>query len=105
MADDIKQIIQKANEGLRREMREMRKDIGGVGVKVEAVQSELKTVAEGVVVANQRLDRLEPLVEKVEAITVDVEVIKVTVEGIKRDLKQKVDRDEFSALEVKLRPA
>lgn len=76
-------------------------------------------MAEGVETANQRLDRFEQLPEKVDAIQNDVEVIKVTVNVmkqdmsfIKNDLKQKVDREEFVALErrvgmveTKFRPA
>lgn len=112
MADDVKKIIEEATEGLRKDIRE-------VGVKVEAVQSDMKQVLEGVEVANDRLDRLEELPEKVDAIQDDVEAMKVTMDtmkqdigSIKHDLKQKVDRDEFSAvdtrvgsLETKLHPA
>ena len=104
MADDIKKIIEEATEGLRKDIRE-------VGVTVEAVQSDVKQVLEGVEVANQRLDRLEELPEKVDALRDDVEVIKVTVQTIKHGLKDKVDRDEFAAvkhrvgnLETKLHP-
>mgnify|MGYP001612248224 CR=1 FL=1 len=98
MADDIKKIIEEATEGLRKDIRE-------VGVKVEAVQSDVKQVLEGVETHTQQLERIESRLTNLEPVRDDVEAIKVTVEGIKRDLKQKVDREEFSALEVKLRPA
>lgn len=98
MADDIKKIIEEATDGLRKDIRE-------VGVKVEAVQSDMKQVLEGVETHTQQLERIETRLTNLEPLKDDVEAIKVTVEGIKRDLTQKVDRDEFSALEVKLRPA
>lgn len=98
MADDIKKIIEEATEGLRKDIRE-------VGVKVEAVQSDMKQVLEGVETHTQQLERIETRLTNLEPVRDDVEAIKVTVGDIKRDLKQKVDRDEFSALEVKLRPA
>ena len=105
MADDIKKIIEEATEGLRKDIRE-------VGVKVEAVQSDVKQVLEGVETHTQQLERIETRLTNLEPVRDDVEAIKVTVEGIKRDLKQKVDREEFAvverrvgSLETKLHPA
>jgi len=95
MAEDLKQLIKEEGKKTRRHF----------DVVAESLRSDIKSVAEGVEVANQRLDRLEPLVVKVEKIENDVEVIKVTVQAIKHDLKQKADREELSALETKLRPA
>ena len=102
MADDLKQFIKEQGEETRRHF----------DVVAEDLKSEIKTVAEGVEGANQRLDRFELLPKKVDAIGDGIEVIKVTLDVIKNDLKQKVDRDEFVALErrvgmleTKFRPA
>ena len=92
MADDIKQIIEEATEGLRKDIRE-------VGVNVEAVQSDMKQVLEGVEAHTQQLERIEKQTENIEPIQDDIEAIKATLGIMKNDLKQKVDRDEFVALE------
>ena len=95
MVDDIKQIIKEEGKKTRRHF----------DVVAESLRSDIKAVAEGVEVANRRLDSLEPLVEKVEKIEDDVEAIKVTVQSIQHDLKHKADREELKTLEVKLRSA
>lgn len=117
MADDITKIIEETSERtvekVRKDFREATEEIKRhMDVVAEGLHSDIQAVAGGVEVANDRLDRLEGLPEKVDAISDDVEAIKVTMDtmqqdigSIKHDLKHKVDREEFSALEVKLRPA
>src|SRR3989338_9160710 len=110
MADEVKEIIvetaKKTDEEVKRHFDEKVEEVKRhVDVTAEALRSDIKAVAEGVEVANERIDRLEPLVEKVGKIEDDVEVIKATVHDIQYDLKRKADREELSALEVKLRPA
>ncbi|HEY4510084.1 MAG TPA: hypothetical protein VJC15_03810 [Candidatus Paceibacterota bacterium] len=102
MAEDIKQFSEEIKKHFNEKTEEIKHHMD---VVAEDLKGQIQQVAEGVIVSNERLDRLEPLVEKVEAIKDDVEVIKVTVNAIKRDLKQKADREELSALELKLRPA
>ena len=92
MAENIKKIIEEAAEGLRQDIRQ-------VGINVEAVQSDVKQVLEGVEVHTQQLERLQGVPEDVEHVRDDVEAIKVTLGIMKNDLKQKVDREEFAALE------
>src|SRR3989344_4188443 len=92
MAEDIKQIIEEATEGLRKDIRE-------VGANVEAVQSDMKQVLEGVEAHTQQLERIEKQTEKIEPIQDDIEAIQATLDIMKNDLKQKVGRDEFFALE------
>ena len=99
MADDFKQIIEETAKKTGEEVKRH------FDVVAESLRSDIKAVAEGVDVANQRLDRLEPVIEKVEKIQNDVEAIKVTTQSIQHDLKRKADREELSALEAKLRPA
>ena len=95
MAEDIKQFSEEIKKHFNEKTEEIKHHMD---VVAEDLKGQIQQVAEGVIVSNERLDRLEPLVEKVE-------VIKVTVNAIKRDLKQKADREELSALELKLRPA
>ena len=108
MADDIniKEVIKEYKEETMRHF----------DVVAEDLRSDIKTVAEGVTVANQRLHSLEQLPERVEAIGDNVEAMKVSMNGVKQDmdvmkqdisfikndLKQKVDRDEFAALEKRV---
>ena len=94
-SEEIKKHFDKKTEEVKQHMDVVAEDLKG----------QIQQVAEGVVVANQRLDRLEPLVEKVDAMKDDVEAIKVTTQSIQHDLKRKADREELTALEVKLRPA
>jgi len=95
MADDIKQIIKEEGEKTRRHF----------DVVAEELKSEIQQVAEGVEINTQQLERIETRLTNLELVKDDVEAIKVTVETIQHDLKHKADREELSALEVKLRPA
>ena len=96
MADDIKKIIQDTAKATAKEVNQ------DLGVKMEALQSDMKQVLEGVETNTQQLERLQTLPEDVEHIRDDVEAIKVTMGIIKNDLKQKVDREEFVALEQRV---
>jgi hypothetical protein len=99
MADDIKKIIQ---DVARATAQEMNQDLG---VKMEALQSDMKQVLEGVEAHTQQLNRIEKQTEKIEPMQDDIEAIKVTLDTVKSELNRKADREELSALELKLRPA
>lgn len=99
MADDIKEVIKEYKE----------ETMHHFDVVAEDLRSDIKVVAEGVEVANQRLDHLEQLPAKVGTIKDDVEAIKINMDVMKQDisfikneLKQKVDRDEFAVLEKRV---
>src|SRR3989344_5731558 len=82
-------------------------------VLLEEIQSEVHIIAEQSVahtekletmdgrlgVVDGRLDRMEMRLDRMEN---DIAVIKLDIEFIKNDLKQKVNRDEFAALERRL---
>lgn len=106
MTEDTKKIIEDTAEAAANKVAEqiepLRKDIGELGVLVEDVQSGVKHIAEVVDTHTQQLERLEGLPSAVDHIKDDVEVIKVTLDVMKNDLKQKVDRDEFAALEQRV---
>ena len=95
MADDIKQIIKEEGEKTRRHF----------DVVAEELKSEIQQVAEGVETNTQQLERIETRLTNLELVKDDVEAIKGTMGTIQRDLTHKADREELSALEVKLRPA
>jgi len=110
MADDIKQIIEetakKTGEEVKRHFDEKVEEVKRhMDVTAEALRSDIKAVAEGVETNTQQLERIETRLTNLELVKDDVEAIKVTVETIQHDLKHKADREELSALEVKLRPA
>ena len=96
MAEDIKKIIQETAKATAQEVNQ------DLGVKLEALQADMKQVLEGVETNTQQLERLQTLPEDVEHIRYDVEAIKVTLGIIKNDLKQKVDREELAALEERV---
>jgi hypothetical protein len=96
MAEDIKKIIQDTAKATAKEVNQ------DLGVKMEALQSDMKQVLEGVETNTQQLERLQGLPQDVEQIRDDVEAIKVTLGIMKNDLKQKVDREEFAALEERV---
>ena len=45
---------------------------------------------------------IQPIKERLENIEEDIRIIKLDIEFIKNDLKQKVNREEFAALEKRL---
>jgi archaellum component FlaC len=72
------------------------------GVILESIDSNVKHVVEAVDTHTKQLERLQGLPQDVEQIRDDVEAIKVTLGIMKNDLKQKVDREEFAALEERV---
>ena len=99
MADDIKQVIEETAKKTGEEVKRH------FDVVVEALHSDIKAVAEGVETNTQQLERIETRLTNLELVKDDVEAIKGTMGTIQRDLTHKADREELSALEVKLRPA
>jgi archaellum component FlaC len=86
-----KRFDEKAEE-IKRHMDVVAEDLGG----------KIQQVAEGVAMNTQQLEGLQGLPQDVEQIRDDVEAIKVTLGLMKNDLKQKVDREEFAALEERV---
>ena len=65
----------------------------------ESLREEIKAVAEGVSLNTQKIENLQKDVSRIKD---DVEIIKLDIEFIKHELKQKVSRDEFAALEKRV---
>jgi len=67
-----------------------------LGVAFKKQDSKLKLLAESVNGIQQQLKAIREMVAKN---TEDIEIIKSDIQFIKQELKHKVDRDEFEALE------
>ena len=68
-------------------------------VLLEEIQSEVHIIAEQSVAHTEKLEIMDGRMDRMEN---DISVIKLDIEFIKNDLKQKVNRDEFAALERRL---
>lgn len=65
----------------------------------EDVNSKFKIIGEGI---TGMLEKQEDMQEKLDKNSVDIEIIKTDISFIKSGLKEKVDRDEFTALEKRV---
>lgn len=98
MADDnqLKTILNEQREEYQRYL----------GILAEDFKSSLKMVAESVSGLQEQLTAVRDLVvqntEDVSMIKLDIQVMKTDVGFIKNSLKQKVDLDEFTALEQRV---
>ena len=81
-----------------------------VGMMLENIDDKVSVIAEGHLsldkkfnVLDKKVDKisedLEMVKVKVDGIAENVEVIKLDIELIKHELRNKIDRDEFAALE------
>ncbi|MBI2577484.1 MAG: hypothetical protein HYV77_01420 [Candidatus Wildermuthbacteria bacterium] len=96
MADDLKQFIKEESEETRRHFDEKATEtMRHFDVVAEDLKSEIQTVAEQV--AQNSVD-ITAIKEKLEQHDKQFENININLEFIKRELKRKVDYDEFSAL-------
>lgn len=93
MARDIEKILEDYKEETKRHF----------DVVTEDLKDEIKLVAEGV---DMNTERIETNTKKIDSLQKDMnevkgtlQTIKLDIEFIKHDLKKKVDRDEFAALE------
>ena len=69
------------------------------GVVLESIDSKVQHIVEAVDTHTKQLERLEGVPDTIAEMKDDTQAIKVTLGIIKNDLKQKVDREEFVALE------
>jgi len=110
MAEDIQKVIEETAKETRRHFDEKTEEVKSqvdevknhMDVVAEGLHGDIKAVAEGVELNSQRLEQLEGLPGAVDHIKDDIEVIKTTLDVMKNDLKQKIDRDEFVALEQRV---
>jgi len=86
----------KLKEILKRQRDEYQRYLG---VLAENFESQIKLIAESLSGVQEQLIAIRDMVAKN---TEDIEVIKMDISIIRNDLKEKVDRDEFVALEKRL---
>ena len=88
-----------------------------VGILLEDIDDKVSVIAESHLVLNKKTDvsnkkvdkiledleivkvRVDGIAEDLGSVKEDIEVIKMDIEFIKHELKNKVDRNEFAALE------
>lgn len=93
MAEDIKKIVEDYKEETKRHF----------DVVAERLEDKIGVVSEQVVANTEKItsvqEKLEQYDKEFTGIKDTLEVIKLDIEFIKNELKQKVGRDEFAALE------
>lgn len=74
-----------------------------LGVVVEGLTGQIKLIAESLSDLQRQLAIVREMVAKntedIEIMKEDIGIMKMDINTIKNDLKQKVDREEFAALE------
>jgi hypothetical protein len=70
-----------------------------MSVQVEALRSDVRLLAEAVSGIQEQLITLRDMVSRA---TEDIAIMKMEMSIMRSDLKQKVDRDEFSVLEARV---
>ena len=77
-----------------------------IGVVAEDFKSQVKLVVEALAGMQEQLTALRDMVarntEDIEMIKVDIEIMKSELAIIRRDLKEKVGRDEIAVLEARV---
>jgi len=93
---NIDEILEKHNEEVKRHFdvvaEDLKEDIKTVSAQTAANTEKLEE-------HNKRFDRIEGDLGQIKD---DIAIIKLDIEFIKNELKQKVNRDEFAALEKRV---
>ena len=89
MEEEIRKILDEYKEETKRHF----------DVVAEGICDEIKTVAEQVGANTEKLGEHDLRFNKIDE---TLEIIKLDIEFIKNELKQKVSRDEFAALEKRV---
>lgn len=105
---EFREELQKQGENIKKDLRtDFRKEIRAQGVRFdtqikiidEHIQSQIGLLAESILDVREKIAILTEIVEKN---TEDIEIIKLNVELIRNDLKTKVEKEEFLALEKRV---
>jgi len=98
--EDIKTLLKEHSEGIKRHNKELEEDFKRhISVLKEDFDNKINLLAESVSGIQEQLVAIRNMVAKN---TEDIEIIKMDISIIKNNLKEKVDRDEFIALEKRL---
>lgn len=107
MTEEIKKIFEETKRHFDEKTEEIKRHFD---VMAEDLKDKIKIIAEQVAVNTEKLEehdqkfdaiteKLEEHDQKFDKIDETLEIIKLDIEFIKNELKQKVGRDEFAALE------
>jgi DNA-binding ferritin-like protein len=89
MSEEIKKILENYKEETKRHF----------DVVAEKIEDKISTVGEQVVSNTEKVTALQ---EDMNEVKDTLEIIKLDIEFIKKELKQKVSWDEFTALEKRV---
>jgi peptidoglycan hydrolase CwlO-like protein len=95
LVEDIRsefRIVAEAVTDLTKQQGQLREDVDGMGIEIKGIRMQIKGMTE--MIAQNTVDMTE--------IKNDIIVIKSDITDIKQELKHKVNRDEFAALEEKI---
>lgn len=100
---NIEKILEKYNEDIKRQIGVLGEDFDG---KVELIGEQYETIIGKLDNHETRLDQIDQRFDNIEvrltSINGTLDTMKLDLEFIKNELKQKVNRDEFAALEKRL---
>ena len=107
LTEQRKQTRKEISEDTRKCMTEQRKEFQRyIGVLTEDFDSKVQLIAEQYDSIINRLDshdeKLLAIEHKMEIMKADIEMIKIDINFIKGSLKQKVDIEDFNALERRM---
>jgi len=89
MAEEVRKILEDYKEETKRHF----------DVVAERLEDKIQTVSEQVAANTEKLEEHDLRFNKIDE---TLEIIKLDIEFIKNELKQKVSRDEFAALEKRV---
>jgi len=97
MAEDTKKILEDYKEETKRHFDKKTEETKRhFDVVAEDLKGKMQTIAEQVATNTEKLAEYDQRFNKIDE---TLEIIKLDIEFIKNELKQKVGRDEFAALE------
>ncbi|MFH1183004.1 MAG: hypothetical protein V1690_01945 [Candidatus Moraniibacteriota bacterium] len=96
----LQEELQKQGKEFKKEIKAQgRKFVSQMKIIDENIQSRIELLAENILDVREKIAVLTEMVEKN---TEDIEIIKLNVELIRGDLKTKVEKEEFLALEKRV---
>lgn len=93
--DDIKLVAEQYG-GVQKDIGGIKKDVGGIKKDIDEIKTTLNSHTETL---NSHTEKLNSHTQMIGKLMMNVEIIKEDVAFIKGSLKEKVDLEEFTALE------
>jgi len=96
MPEDVRKILDEYKDETKRHFDVVAEDLKG---KMETISEQVAANSEEITGIKEKLEGHDKRFDKIDN---DLETIKLDIEFIKNELKQKVSRDEFAALEKRV---